>query len=132
MTGRARRCGWFDGVAVGYASWLNGFTGISVTKLDVLDEFESIQLCSGYRVHCDDGGEKTLTHVPDTATQEEVEPIYETMAGWLTPTSDCRTWDALPANAQRYLKRIEELAGAPLWYVSVGPEREQMVVVRQE
>jgi adenylosuccinate synthase len=129
-TGRPRRCGWFDGVAVGYASWLNGFTGISVTKLDVLDEFESLQVCSGYRIHLDDGSDEILDYVPDTATQEEVQPVYETMPGWQSPTSNCRTWSELPPNAQRYLKRIEELAGAPIWYVSVGPKREQMVVVR--
>jgi adenylosuccinate synthase len=130
-TGRPRRCGWFDGVAVGYASWLNGFTGISVTKLDVLDEFESLQLCSGYRVRRDDGSTQIIDYAPDTAMQEEVEPIYETFPGWSNPTTGCRTWDDLPTNAQRYLKRIEELAGAPIWYVSVGPEREQMVVVKE-
>jgi adenylosuccinate synthase len=130
-TGRPRRCGWFDGVAVGYASWLNGFTGISVTKLDVLDEFESLQLCSGYRVRRDDGTTEIIDYVPETATQEEVEPIYETFPGWSSPTTGCRTWDDLPTNAQRYLKRIQELAGVPIWYVSVGPEREQMVVVKE-
>jgi adenylosuccinate synthase len=126
-TGRPRRCGWFDGVAIGYASWLNGFTGISVTKLDVLDLFESIQLCAGYRL-----GDQVIDYVPDTATQEEVEPIYETWPGWMSDTSGCRTWEDLPVNAQRYLRRIEELAGVPIWYVSVGPERDQMVVVRGE
>jgi adenylosuccinate synthase len=130
-TGRPRRCGWFDGIAVGYASWLNGFTGISVTKLDVLDEFESLKVCVGYRLQGDAGQDTTvLDYVPDTATQERVEPIYETYPGWMTPTSECRTWEALPPNAQRYLQRIEELAGAPIWFISVGPRREQMIVVR--
>jgi adenylosuccinate synthase len=118
-------------VAVGYASWLNGFTGISVTKLDVLDGFESLQLCSGYRVRRSDGSSEILDYVPDTAVQEEVEPLYETLPGWQRSTSDCRTWQDLPINAQRYLKRIEELAGAPIWFVSVGPARDQMVVVRK-
>jgi adenylosuccinate synthase len=131
-TGRPRRCGWFDGVAVGYASWLNGFTGISVTKLDVLDEFESLQICTTYRVRHSDGSEQILDYVPDTATQETVEPVYETWPGWQSPTNNCRTWHDLPANARRYLNRIEELAGAPIWFVSVGPEREQMVVVREQ
>jgi len=125
-TGRPRRCGWFDGVAIGYASWLNGFTGVSVTKLDVLDEFESLKICTGYRL-----GDQVIDYVPDTAMQEQVEPLYETYPGWMSPTSGCRTWEELPANAQRYLQRIEELAGAPIWYVSVGPERDQMVVVRE-
>jgi adenylosuccinate synthase len=123
-TGRPRRCGWFDGVAVGYASWLNGFTGISVTKLDVLDTFEELIVCAGYRL-----GDQVIDYVPDTATQEEVTPVYETWPGWMADTSDSRVWDDLPANAQRYLRRIEALAGAPIRYVSVGPRREQMVVV---
>ena len=125
-TGRPRRCGWFDGVAIGYASWLNGFTGIAVTKLDVLDTFESLEICTGYRV----GGE-VLDYVPDTATQEEAVPVYETWPGWLTNTSDCRRWDDLPSDAQRYLRRIQEMAGAPIRYVSVGPERDQIIVMDQ-
>jgi adenylosuccinate synthase len=123
-TGRPRRCGWFDGVAVGYASWLNGFTGISITKLDVLDGFESLKICSGYRL-----GDEVIDYVPDTATQEKVEPVYEEWPGWMSSTTDCRTWDDLPENAQKYLRRIEEMAGAPIRFVSVGPERDQIVVV---
>jgi adenylosuccinate synthase len=123
-TGRPRRCGWFDGVAVGYASWLNGFTGISVTKLDVLDTFESIQVCVAYRL-----GDEMIDYVPDTATQEKVEPIYETLPGWMASTADCRTWESLPENAQRYLRRIEALVGAPIRFVSVGPERDQIIVL---
>jgi adenylosuccinate synthase len=131
-TGRPRRCGWFDGIAVGYASWLNGFTGISVTKLDVLDGFESLQVCVGYRIPGKAGAsDQIIDYVPDTATQELVEPIYETYPGWKSDTSGCRTWEDLPANAQRYLTRIQELAGAPIWYISVGPRREQMIVVRE-
>ena len=124
-TGRPRRCGWFDGVAVSYASWLNGFTGIAVTKLDVLDQFETIQLCTGYRL-----GDQVLDYVPDTATQALVEPVYETWPGWLTDTSGCRAWGELPQAARAYLRRIEELAGAPIRFVSVGPERPQMVVMK--
>jgi adenylosuccinate synthase len=131
-TGRPRRCGWFDGIAVGYASWLNGFTGISVTKLDVLDGFESLKICVGYRVPGENGDpDRVIDYVPDTATQELVEPVYETMPGWMADTSECRRWEALPVNAQRYLERIQDLAGAPIWYISVGPRREQMIVVRQ-
>jgi adenylosuccinate synthase len=123
-TGRPRRCGWFDGVAIRYASWINGFTGIAVTKLDVLDHFEQIKLCTGYRLH-----DRVLDHVPDTATQALVEPVYETWPGWQTDTGDCRTWHALPQAARAYLRRIEELAVAPIRFVSVGPERSQMVAV---
>jgi adenylosuccinate synthase len=122
-TGRPRRCGWFDGVAIGYASYLNGFTGIAVTKLDVLDHFEQIKLCVGYRL-----GDQVLDYVPDTAAQAHVEPVYETWVGWRTSTSGCRTWEELPEAARAYLRRIEELAGAPIRFVSVGPERSQMVV----
>ena len=123
-TGRPRRCGWFDGVAIGYASWINGFTGIAVTKLDVLDHFQEIKLCTGYRL-----GERVLDYVPDTVTQGMVEPLYETWPGWQVDTAGCRTWDELPEAARAYLRRIEELARAPIRFVSVGPERSQMVVV---
>ena len=123
-TGRPRRCGWFDGVAIGYASWLNGFTGIAVTKLDVLDSFETIQLCTGYRV-----GDQVIDYVPDTATQEEVVPVYETWPGWMADTSSARRWQDLPANARQYLGRIKELAGAPIQFVSVGPMRGQIIAL---
>jgi adenylosuccinate synthase len=123
-TGRPRRCGWFDGVVISYASWINGFTGIAITKLDVLDGFEFIKLCTGYRL-----GDRVLDYVPDTATQALVEPVYETWPGWQTDTSGCRTWSELPGAARAYLRRIEELASAPIRFVSVGPERSQMVVV---
>ncbi len=123
-TGRPRRCGWFDGVAIGYASWLNGFTGIALTKLDILDHFEELKLCTGYRL-----GDEVLDHVPDTAMQEQVEPLYETWPGWLEPTTEARRWEDLPEKAQRYLRRIEELADAPIRFVSVGPERDQLIVM---
>jgi adenylosuccinate synthase len=122
-TSRPRRCGWFDGVAIGYASWINGFTGIAVTKLDVLDLFDTIQLCTGYRL-----GDRVLDYVPDTLTQAQVEPVYESWPGWQTDTSGCRAWKDLPPAACAYLRRIEELADAPIRFVSVGPERSQMIV----
>lgn len=122
-TGRPRRCGWLDGVAIDYASWINGFTHIAVTKLDVLDGFEVVKLCIGYR-----HGDRVLNHFPDTWTQYQVEPVYETWPGWLTDTSRCRTWEALPPAARDYLRRIEDLSGVPVAYVSVGPERSQIIV----
>jgi adenylosuccinate synthase len=123
-TGRPRRCGWFDGVAIGYASWLNGFTGIAVTKIDILDSFESLKICVGYRL-----GDQVLDHVPDTAVQEVVEPIYEVWPGWLTDTTQARRWEDLPEKAQAYINRIGELADAPVRFVSVGPERDQIIVM---
>jgi adenylosuccinate synthase len=123
-TGRPRRCGWFDGVAIAYASWLNGFTGIAATKLDILDTFETLKICTGYRL-----GDEILDWVPDTATQEQVEPVYEIWPGWQCDTSHARKWDDLPVKAQSYLRRIEELAGAPIRFISVGPERNQIIIM---
>jgi adenylosuccinate synthase len=123
-TGRPRRCGWLDGVSLAYASWINGFTGIAVTKLDVLDALDHVQICTGYRL-----GKELLDHVPDTVTQGLVEPVYERWAGWQVDTSGCRTWDELPAAARAYLERISELAAAPIRFVSVGPERSQMIAL---
>ena len=123
-TGRPRRCGWFDGVAIAYAGWINGFTGIAVTKLDILDHFESLKICVGYRL-----GDEILDHVPDTAGQEKVEPIYEVWPGWLSDTSNARSWAELPEKAQAYINRITELAGVPVRFISVGPERDQIIVM---
>ncbi len=125
-TGRPRRCGWFDGVAIRYAAWLNGMTGLAVTKLDVLDTFSELKICVGYRLP---SGQVVSDRMPDTPELYQVEPIYETMPGWMTETHHARRWEDLPAAAQAYLRRISELARTPLVYVSVGPEREQMFAV---
>ncbi|MFQ5575766.1 MAG: adenylosuccinate synthase [Anaerolineae bacterium] len=122
-TGRPRRCGWFDGVAIGYASWLNGFSGLAVTKLDVLDGLPELKICTRYRLP--DGTE--IDYLPDTPILETVAPVFETWPGWQEPTATARRWNDLPANAQHYLRRIEELAGAPIAFVSVGPQREAMI-----
>lgn len=121
-TKRPRRCGWFDAVTVRYAAWLNGLSAIAVTKLDVLDSFETIKLCTGYRL-----GDQVLTDMPDTVTQAQVKPVYEEWPGWKSSTREVREWDALPSGAQAYLRRIEDLVGVSFRYVSVGPKREQMI-----
>ena len=123
-TGRPRRCGWFDGVAIRYAAWLNGFTALAVTKMDILDHFDEIKLCTGYRI----GGE-VVDSMPDTPDLNDVEPVYETWPGWDRPTREARTWNELPKNARNYLHRIAELAGVPIRYVSVGPARAELVVL---
>ena len=123
-TGRPRRVGWFDGVAIDYAAWLNGFTDLAVTKMDVLDKMPELKICTGYRL-----GNEVLTRMPDTAELEMAAPVYETWSGWMQPTTGCRSWDELPAAAQRYLLRIQELAGVRITWVSVGPERDEMFEV---
>ena len=121
-TRRPRRCGWFDAVTVRYASWINGLTAIAITKLDVLDSFEAIKLCTGYRL-----GDQVLTDMPDTFTQFQVKPVYEEWSGWKLSTREARQWSELPPVAQAYLRRIGELVGVPIRYVSIGPRREQMI-----
>lgn len=125
-TGRPRRCGWPDGVALRHAAWLNGFTALAVTKLDVLDGLEEIPLCVGYRLP---SGE-ILTHVPDTPILMQVTPVYERLPGWVGPTSTARCWADLPEAARGYLRRLAEIAEAPVRYVSVGPGRDQILEVR--
>ena len=123
-TGRPRRCGWLDVVAVRHAHWLSGFTALAVTKLDVLDGLPEVKLCTAYRI---DGHE--TSELPDTADMERAEPVYETMAGWEADTSGARIWDDLPVAARAYLRRIETLVGVSIRYVSVGAQREQIIVV---
>jgi adenylosuccinate synthase len=124
-TGRPRRCGWLDAVALQYAHWLNDFASLVVTKLDVLDTLPEIKVCTGYRSPT---GQVT-TEMPDPSTLDEVEPIYESWPGWLCDTSQARRWEDLPGEARRYLKRIGQLAGAPIRWVSVGPQREAIIAV---
>lgn len=124
-TGRPRRCGWFDGVAIRYAAWLNGMTGLAITKLDVLDTFAELKICVGYRMP---NGDVITDSMPDTPLLFQVEPVYEVWAGWQTSTEGCRAWDDLPREARAYIHRLSELAGVRVQYVSVGAEREQLVV----
>jgi adenylosuccinate synthase len=123
-TGRPRRCGWFDAVAVRYAVRVNGFDTLAITKLDVLDELDTIPVCTGYRFE----GE-TLAEMPaDTSVLEACEPVYEKLAGWKAPTAGVRDWAALPENARRYVEQLEVRIGAEIGLVSTGPDRDQTVI----
>lgn len=126
VTGRARRCGWFDAALLKRSVQINGVSGMCLTKLDVLDGLESLKLCTGYRL---DG--KTVDIFPVGAEDAaRCEPIFEEMPGWKDSTVGAKTLDALPANACAYIKRIEELVGVPIDMVSTGPDREETIVLR--
>jgi adenylosuccinate synthase len=126
VTGRPRRCGWFDAVAVRQAVKASGIDGIALTKLDVLDGFDEVKFCTAYR--CDG---KTYDYVPAGMTaQATLEPVYETAEGWRGSTRGARSWADLPATAIKYIVRLEELIGAPVAMLSTSPEREDTVLVR--
>ena len=126
VTGRKRRCGWFDAVLVRQAAAVSGVTGIALTKLDVLDTFETIRICTGYRI---DGVDYDYLP-PHAADQARVEPIYEEIKGWEGSTRGARSWADLPAQAIKYVRRIEELIRCPVALVSTSPEREDTILVR--
>jgi len=126
VTGRKRRCGWFDAVAVRQAVKTGGITGIALTKLDVLDGFDEVKFCTAYR-----RGRETYDYVPSgMSAQAELEPVYETAEGWRESTHGARSWADLPATAIKYIVRLEELIGAPVALLSTSPEREDTVLVR--
>ncbi len=126
VTGRKRRCGWFDSVLVRQACAVAGVTGIALTKLDVLDGLDEIRICTGYRL-----GGQTLNHLPaHAADQAAVEPVYEMMDGWKDSTAGARSWAKLPAQAVKYIRRVEELIRCPVALVSTSPEREDTILVR--
>jgi adenylosuccinate synthase len=126
VTGRRRRCGWFDAVAVRQAIKIGGIDGIALTKLDVLDGFDEIKICTAYR----HGGE-TYDYLPaGAAAQAALKPVYETAQGWRESTRGARSWADLPATAIKYIRRVEELIGAPVALLSTSPEREDTVMVR--
>ena len=126
VTGRPRRCGWFDAPALKRSITLNGVRGLAVMKLDVLDGLETIRLCVAYR-----RGNEWLSMLPAGADAlAECEPVYEDLPGWKTSTVGVRSWDGLPANAQRYLQRLSEVAGAPIDMVSTSPDRLDTIVLR--
>jgi adenylosuccinate synthase len=126
VTGRKRRCGWFDAVLVRQAVAVGGVTGIALTKLDVLDTFETVKVCTGYRL---DGA--TIDYLPaHSADQARVEPVYEEVEGWPGSTHGARSWADLPARAIKYVRRIEELIRCPVALVSTSPERDDTILVR--
>ncbi|MFC0217212.1 adenylosuccinate synthase [Pseudochelatococcus lubricantis] len=125
VTGRKRRCGWFDAVLVRQTVSTSGITGIALTKLDILDGFEEIRICVGYEL---DGN--TIDYLPaNQALQARVKPIYESIAGWQGSTAGARSWADLPAEAIKYVRRIEELIGAPVALLSTSPERDDTILV---
>jgi adenylosuccinate synthase len=126
-TGRPRRCGWFDAVVVRYAARINSLTELAVTKLDVLDGFESVRLCTGYRSAGFDGGHELREFPANLGLLERCEPIYEEHVGWRTSIAEARSWGELPSAARGYLERIEELVGVPIRRVSVGQGRDQIL-----
>jgi adenylosuccinate synthase len=126
VTGRKRRCGWFDAVLVRQAVAVGGVTGIALTKLDVLDTLETVNVCTGYML---DG--KKLDYLPaHAADQARVEPVYEEIKGWCESTQGARSWADLPARAIKYVRRIEELIRCPVALVSTSPERDDTILVR--
>ena len=125
VTGRKRRCGWFDAVLVRQAVAVNGIKGIALTKLDVLDGLDEIKVCTGYRL---DG--EAIDYLPASqGAQARVEPVYETLEGWKGTTAGARSWNALPAQAVKYVRHIEELIGAPVALLSTSPERDDTILV---
>ena len=126
VTGRKRRCGWLDAVLLRQSVAVGGITGIALTKIDVLDGFDEVSICTGYRL---DGDE--LDYFPaHAADQAKVEPIYEAMPGWSGSTAGARSWADLPAAAIKYIKRVEELIRCPVTLVSTSPERDDTILVR--
>jgi adenylosuccinate synthase len=125
VTGRQRRCGWFDAVLVRQTCTTSGVSGIALTKLDVLDGFNELRICVGYEL---DGAR--LDHLPTAAAkQARVTPVYETLDGWSETTAGARSWAELPAQAIKYVRRIEELIQCPVALLSTSPEREDTILV---
>ena len=126
-TGRSRRCGWFDVVLGRYAVRINGLDCLAITKLDVLDEFEEIKVCVAYRDHKTGETYKDLPSI--VGSFQRMEPIYETFPGWKKPTTSCRNYNELPVLAQSYLNFIAEQLDVPVAIVSVGPKRDQTIII---
>lgn len=125
-TGRPRRCGWFDAMVLRYAVRINGLTGIALTKLDVLSGFDSIKICTGYTLN----GKPLETLPAALEAFENCQPVYEEMPGWHSDITGATTFEELPANARAYVHRLQELSGCPIVLVSVGPRRDQTIILR--
>jgi adenylosuccinate synthase len=125
-TGRSRRCGWFDAVGVRHAVRMNGMTGIALTKLDVLTSFKKIPICTGYRYQ----GQSISEFPASTKVMQQAEPVYEEIEGWNEPLDNARQFSDLPKSAQKYVRRIEEVIGSEIILVSVGPGREQTILIK--
>jgi adenylosuccinate synthase len=124
VTGRPRRCGWYDAVAVRYAARVNGLDALALTKLDVLDGLETVEVCTAYRCRG-----SVLTEMPgDSAQLAACEPVYETLPGWRSPTRGVRRYENLPAEARAYVARIEEVTGVPAAILSTGSDREDTII----
>ena len=124
VSGRPRRCGWFDAVAARHSSRVNGFTGMAITRLDILDALPKLKICVGYRL---DG--ETINYFPGSAVAlERCEPIYEELEGWHTSTTHVREYAELPLQARQYIERLEELISCPANLVCIGAERKQAIL----
>jgi adenylosuccinate synthase len=126
VTGRPRRTGWLDAAALKRSIQINGLSGLCITKLDVLDGFETIRLCVGYTLD----GQKLDVLPRGAEAVARCEPIYEDFPGWKGTTFGIREWDKLPIEAQKFLRRIEEVAGKPIAMVSTGPERDETILLQ--
>ena len=128
-TGRPRRCGWFDAVIMKYAVLVGGITNVALTKIDVFDTFDEIKICVAYK---DCRNDKVYTTYPtDVFIHKYLEPVYETLPGWKTSLSDIKDYKDLPENAKKYISKVEDLIGAPVGIVSVGPDREQTIFIEK-
>ena len=126
VTGRKRRCGWFDAVMVNYAIKLSGVNGIALTKLDVLDTFKEIKICVGYKLN-----NKISKSVPETYLEmNKLQPVYKVLKGWQSSTQKCKRFNDLPANAKKYIKNIEKLVECPVSMISTSPEREDTILIK--
>ena len=125
VTGRSRRCGWFDSVVVRYAAMLNSLDYLAITRLDILDGLDTINICKGYMYK----GIELKEYLESLNILQDVEPVYEELPGWKTDISGCKSYDELPENARYYVERISQLVGVPLGIVSVGPDRSQTIVL---